>query len=90
MLEIMDAYFEENLAARPARPVPVSDRPSSRFGSIVRFAYSFDADGVNRWNWRLEDELADACSRLMRNPTSGECEQYIGTEAWRRTCNALQ
>jgi len=48
------------------------------FGPNGRYAVLADNNTVYVWNWRPEDLIADACSRVIRNLTRAEWQQYIG------------
>jgi WD40 repeat protein len=44
-------------------------------------------DETRRWLWRQPEDLPDeACSRLTRNLTEEEWQQYLDGEPYRRTC----
>lgn len=52
---------------------------SVAFSSDGEYALSGSSfDTVRVWKWRPEDLIADACSRLTRNLTRMEWQQYIG------------
>jgi hypothetical protein len=44
---------------------------------------------VRVWLWQPEDLIADACTRLPRNLTQEEWQQYVGAEPCRPTCPNL-
>jgi WD40 repeat protein len=44
---------------------------------------------VRVWLWQSQDLIAEACSRLTRNLTLEEWEQYIGDESYRIICPNL-
>ncbi|MGK7899231.1 MAG: WD40 repeat domain-containing protein [Xenococcus sp. (in: cyanobacteria)] len=47
-------------------------------------------DGTAKiWLWKSEDLIDEACSRLSRNLSSEEWEQYMGNENYRKTCQDL-
>jgi WD40 repeat protein len=50
---------------------------------------SAQSTGVKLWLWRPEDLVAQACGRLMRNLTTDEWRQYLGSEGYRKTCPNL-
>jgi len=46
------------------------------------------SDRVARvWYWRPEDLITETCSRLSRNLTKEEWQQYFGDEPYRTTCD---
>ena len=65
----------------------VSDFKFSPDGSKLATA---SHDGTVRvWLWRPKDLIGEACSRLLRNLTPEEWEQYIPGEPYRKTCPNL-
>jgi WD40 repeat protein len=48
-----------------------------------------DARTTRVWFWRPEDLIAEAGSRLTRNMTWQEWQQYLPDEPYRRTCSNL-
>jgi tetratricopeptide (TPR) repeat protein len=77
-------------AIRIARVEHDSSVHDVKFTSDSHHLITASADGtVRMWLWRPEDLVNEACARLSRNLTAEEWAQYLGDEAYRRTCSVL-
>jgi WD40 repeat protein len=63
---------------------------SVAFSPDGKLVLSGDNDGkIQVWLWHPGDLIEIACSRLERNLTRAEWEQYIGDRPYRKTCPNL-
>ena len=78
-------------AAELARIVPYDNPEDARFSADGRYIeMTFSGDRSGRWPWKLDDLVAEACSRLPHNMTRDEWRQYFGTRPYQKTCPSLQ
>ena len=61
------------------------------FSPDGRYVLSGSHDGTARvWEWQSKDLIASACSRLSRNLTRAEWNEYIGEAlSYKATCENL-
>ncbi|HTS28836.1 MAG TPA: hypothetical protein VMH81_23355 [Bryobacteraceae bacterium] len=59
------------------------------FAAGDRYLIAGGERGITFWLWRPGDLVAEACGRLLRNPTEDEWRQYLSGEPYRKTCENL-
>ena len=59
------------------------------FNSDSRLVTADAGIWVRNWLLKSEDLIADGCTRLPRNLTREEWQQYVGEETYRSTCSNL-
>lgn len=74
---------------KQAFQIPTKDRPLA-FDQDSRYLATISEDKtVQVWFLRQDDLIAEACRRLPRNLTEQEWGEYLGDEAYRKTCPKL-
>lgn len=78
-------------AAELARIIPYDNPEDARFSADGQYIeMTFNGDRSGRWPWKLDDLVAEVCSRLPHNMTEDEWRQYFGTKPYQKTCPRLQ
>jgi WD40 repeat protein/tRNA A-37 threonylcarbamoyl transferase component Bud32 len=76
--------------AQEVARVNLGENPGPRIGFSPDDRYLITPGfRLQLWHWLPEDLIRDACSRLTRNLTLEEWRQYLGDEAYHRTCPNL-
>ena len=69
--------------------IPTNDLPVA-FDQESRYLATISAENTVRvWSLRQDDLIAEACRRLPRNLSEQEWREYVGDDAYRKTCPKL-
>jgi WD40 repeat protein len=82
-VEVWDLAGRQRLARIPERSATCAFSPD---GKYLMTAGHF---GTQTWLWRPKEIVEEACTRLGRNLTYQEWQNYMGDRAYRKTCEKL-